>query len=221
MGFSSSKNICEIRNLLESLDSILSNYRRMGVKRQNIQYISIQIYSKPGQSAATPRLFFGPRSQSRVPGALAQNVIVTFFLNFAHARGTTISRSCANFGSYARASFSLRSITRGRDYFDVESVYSYVHQCIRILTPTFQQIRFTISKNMGRARAFLPAPLARNLIVTFYLNFAHARGTTIPRSCAICGVAPCAVFSLRPRTRDREQLGVVWVRVGKCIENMN
>ena len=34
MGFSSSKNICEIRNLLESLDSILSNYRRMGVKRQ-------------------------------------------------------------------------------------------------------------------------------------------------------------------------------------------
>ena len=67
MGFSSTKNICEIRNLLESLDSILSNYRRMGVKRQNIQYISILIYSKPGQSAATPRLFFGPRSQSRAP----------------------------------------------------------------------------------------------------------------------------------------------------------
>ena len=73
----------------------------------------------------------GPPARARrradVPGALAQNVIVTFFLNFAHARGTTISRSCANFGSYARASFSLRSITRGRDYFDVESVYSYVH----------------------------------------------------------------------------------------------
>ena len=127
MGFSSTKNICEIRNLLESLDSILSNYRRMGVKRQNIQYISILIYSKPGQSAATPRLFFGPRSQSRVPGALAQNVIVTFFLNFAHARGTTISRSCANFVSYAWASSSLRSISRKNEYFDCGVSVLYVH----------------------------------------------------------------------------------------------
>ncbi len=34
MGFSSTKNVCEIMNLLLYFDSILSNYRRMGVKRQ-------------------------------------------------------------------------------------------------------------------------------------------------------------------------------------------
>ena len=34
MGFSSTKNVCEIMNLLVYFDSILSNYRRMGVKRQ-------------------------------------------------------------------------------------------------------------------------------------------------------------------------------------------
>ena len=34
MGFSSTKNVCEIMNLLIYFDSILSNYRRMGVKRQ-------------------------------------------------------------------------------------------------------------------------------------------------------------------------------------------
>ena len=34
MGFSSTKNVCEIMNLLVNFDSILSNYRRMGVKRQ-------------------------------------------------------------------------------------------------------------------------------------------------------------------------------------------
>ena len=67
MGFSSTKHVCKLINLLSDFDSILSNYRRMGVKRQNIQYINILIYSKPGQSAATPRLFFGPRSQSRAP----------------------------------------------------------------------------------------------------------------------------------------------------------
>ena len=38
-----------------------------GRQTTNIWYIRIVISSKPGQSAATPRLFWGPRSQSRAP----------------------------------------------------------------------------------------------------------------------------------------------------------
>ena len=70
MGFSSTKTVCELINLLSDFDSILSNYRRMGVKRQNIQYISILIYSKPGQTdrwLLVATSFWGPRSQSRAP----------------------------------------------------------------------------------------------------------------------------------------------------------
>ena len=42
-----------------------------------------------------------------------------------------------------------------------------------------------------------------------FFNFAHARESTISRSCAICGGAPCAVFSLQRKRRGREYFDVV------------
>ena len=59
------------------------------------------------------------------------------------------------------------------------------------------------------------SPLARKRHLQFFFIFAHARGTTIPRSCEICGSCASAVFSLRPRTWFCGYFDVV---EGKCAE---
>ena len=59
------------------------------------------------------------------------------------------------------------------------------------------------------------SPLARKRHGQFFFILAHDRGTTIPRSCEICGSYAWAVFSLRPRTRGRGYFDVV---EGKCAE---